>query len=38
MKKIYSIIASFAVLLTFSFPASVVSAADFISIGTGGTT
>ena len=38
MKKIFSLAASFAVLLTFSFPSSVVNAADFISIGTGGPT
>lgn len=38
MKKILSLIASLAVVVTFSVPTASVSAAEFISIGTGGPT
>ena len=38
MKKIISLLASAVVAITFSLPTTVVSAAEFISIGTGGPT
>jgi len=38
MKKLLSILASLAVAITFSVPTASVSAAEFISIGTGGPT
>ncbi len=38
MKKIISFLASAVVAITFSLPTTVVSAAEFISIGTGGPT
>ncbi len=38
MKKILSLISSLAVVVTFSIPTASVSAAEFISIGTGGPT
>ncbi len=38
MKKILSLISSLAVVVTFSVPTASVSAAEFISIGTGGPT